>query len=133
MPVHIRDMESLPYNVQYEFETCSHWVISKTIHKFSAIPFDQPREQENKIGSGGAVVLTENPIAFRRWMLSGLELARLLQLFEEDYLPDDSTDNPRNYQHHLQGLSAQKTFQKKVDSLLKNIQQMGNRFLDVFF
>ena len=73
MPVHIRDMKSLPDPIKDEFENHSHWVLSKTMNTFSAIPFDQAHEQENKIvkGSGGAVGLTENPVAFRRWMLSG--------------------------------------------------------------
>ena len=73
MPVHIRDMKSLPATVRDEFEKDGHWVLSKTMNTFSAIPFDQAHEQENKIvkGSGGAVGLTENPVAFRRWMLSG--------------------------------------------------------------
>ena len=41
--------------------------LSKTGNKFSSIPLDQPHEQANKTvkGSGGAVGLTENPVAFR--------------------------------------------------------------------
>ena len=85
MPVHIRDMKSLSDPIKDEFENHSHWVLSKTMNTFSAIPFDQAHEQENNIvkGSGGAVGLTENPVAFRRWMLSGPEMARLLKQFEE--------------------------------------------------
>ena len=61
MPVHIRDMKSLPDPIKHGFENNSHWVISKTTNNFSAIPFDQAHEQENKVvkGSGGAVGLTE--------------------------------------------------------------------------
>ena len=86
MHVHIRDMKSLPDPIKDEFENHSHWVLSKTMNTFSAIPFDQAHEQENNIvkGSGGAVGLTENPVAFRRWMLSGPEMARLLKQFEEE-------------------------------------------------
>ena len=36
-------------------------------------------------GSGGAVGLTENPSAFRKWMVTGPEQARLLKEFEADY------------------------------------------------
>ena len=66
MPVHIRDMKSLPDPIKDEFENHSHWVLSKTMNTFSAIPFDQAHEQENKIvkGSGGAVGLTETPLLF---------------------------------------------------------------------
>ena len=67
IPIHLRDMKSLPDSIKEEFAKHHHWVLSKTNNKFAAIPFDQAHEQENKIvkGSGGAVGLTENPIAFR--------------------------------------------------------------------
>lgn len=66
-PVHIRDMKSLPDSIAAEFKEEGHWVLSKTGNKFSAIPFDQAHEQENKVvkSAGGAVGLTENPVAFR--------------------------------------------------------------------
>lgn len=66
MSVHIRDMKSLPNTIKDEFEKHSHWVLSKTYNKFSAIPFDEAHEQESKTvkGSGSAVGLTENPNAF---------------------------------------------------------------------
>jgi len=134
MSVHIRDMKSLPDTIKDEFDNRSHWVISKTTNKFSAIPFDQAHEQENKTvkGSGGAVGLTENPVAFQRWMLSGPEIARLQKQLEEEYLPDDDTETPKNYLHHEQGLSTQKIFQRQVTSLSETIRQMGNPFLDDF-
>ena len=111
MPVHIRDMKSLPDPIKDEFENHSHWVLSKTMNTFSPIPFDQTHEQENNIvkGSGGAVGLTEKPVAFRRWMLSGPEIARLLKQFEEECLPDYDIKNPDNFLHHEQGLVSQKT------------------------
>ena len=67
VPIHIRDMKSLPASVKEEFDDGGHWVISKTRNKFSAIPIDQAHEQENKKVKpvGGAVGLTENPVAFR--------------------------------------------------------------------
>ncbi|KAJ8353418.1 hypothetical protein SKAU_G00209850 [Synaphobranchus kaupii] len=131
MPVHIRDMKSLPNTIKDEFENNSHWVLSKTYNKFSAIPFDQAHEQENKNvkGSGGAVGLTENPNAFRRWMLSGPEMARLLKEFEEEYLQEDDKES---FQHHEQGLATQKTFQRQVISLSETIRRMGNPFFDDF-
>jgi hypothetical protein len=66
-PIHVRDMKSLPDPIKEAFAKEQHWVLSKTTKKFSAIPFDQAHEQENRIikGSGGAVGLTENPVAFR--------------------------------------------------------------------
>ena len=66
MPVHIMDMKSLSDPIKDEFENHAHWVLSKTMNTFSAIPFDQAHEQENKIvkGSGGAVGLTETLLLF---------------------------------------------------------------------
>jgi hypothetical protein len=66
-PIHIRDMKCLPDSIKKEFQDEGHWVLSKTGNTFSAIPFDQAHEQENKVikSAGGAVGLTENPAAFR--------------------------------------------------------------------
>ena len=86
MPVHIKDMKSLPGPIKDEFEKQGHWVLSKTNNLFSSIPVDQAHEQQNAYvkGTGGCIGLTENPVAFRRWMLSGPELARLLNQFEDE-------------------------------------------------
>ena len=80
---------------------------------------DQAHEQENNVvkASGGAVGLTENPIAFRRWMTTGPELARLLRQYENGYLHDDDPENPANLEHHEQAFAAQRSFQRQVDSL----------------
>ena len=45
---------------------------------------DQAHEQNNAMvkGDGGAVGLTENPSALRRWMISGPEIARIVNEFE---------------------------------------------------
>ena len=83
-------------------------------------------------GSGGCIGLTENPVAFRYWMLSGPELARLSRQFEEEYLPDADPDNPMHFWNHEQGLAAQKTHQKQVNSLFETFKRMGNPFLDDF-
>ena len=58
--------------------------MNKTAKRFSAMAIDQAHEQNNAMvkGDGGAVGLTENPNALRRWMLSGPEMARLVNEFE---------------------------------------------------
>ncbi len=45
---------------------------------------DQAHEQHNAVvkGSGGAVGLTENSVAFNKWMVAGPEQARLVLEFE---------------------------------------------------
>ncbi len=91
IPIHIRDMKSLPLSIE-EFENC--WVIQKTKNRFSCMPIDQAHEQNNKLvkGSGGAVGLTKNPSAFRRWMMAGPEQPRLLQEFESQFM-DNANHN----------------------------------------
>ena len=126
-------MKSLPDSVRAEFEQEGHWVLSKTNNKFSTIPIDQAHEQENAYvkGSGGCIGLTENPTAFQRWMLSGPEMARLQNEFENEYLPYADSDHPRNFQNHEQGFSAQITFQKQVNNFIETITKMGNPFSSI--
>ena len=75
---------------------------------------------------------TQNPVAFRRWMLSGPETARLLKKFEEEYPPDDDPQIPKNFQHHEQALSTQKSLQRQVTSISETIRRMGNPFFEDF-
>lgn len=128
LPVHIRDMESLPPAVQQQFEVNGNWVVPKTAKRFSTIPIDQAHEQNNELvkGEGGAVGLTENPVAFRKWMVAGPEQARLLAEFGEQYA---DTPNDDQY-HHEEGPSTQKTFQKQTVDLVQVISEMGNPFKD---
>jgi len=53
------------------------------------MPIHQCHEQNNELvkGSGGAVGLTENPSAFRKWMMAGPEQAKLLKEFECEFMP----------------------------------------------
>ena len=90
IPIHIRDMESLDASIRHEFEECGHWVVQKTTNRFSSIQIDQAHEQNNALvkGSGGAVGLTENPSAFRKWMTAGPEQARLMKEFEREFIPE---------------------------------------------
>lgn len=128
MPVHIRDMEHLPTSIHNEFHEHGHWVVHKTKNRFSAMPIDQAHEQNNAIvkGSGGAVGLTQNPSAFRKWLLAGPEQARLIHEFEEQFV----IEKEREYFHHDEGFSTQKTFKLDVLSLVEAIKNMGNPFLD---
>ena len=127
-PIHIRDMKSLPVSIQEHLK--NNWVISKSSNKFSSMPIDQAHEQNNASvkGSGGAVGLTESPVAFRRWMVAGPETARLLQEFEGQLKGDPNLDEKN--EHHEQGLSTQKTFQSQVNNLVNTISEMGNPFQD---
>lgn len=65
------------------------------------MPIDQAHEQYNELvkGSGGDVGLTENPSAFRKWMVAGPEQARLLQEFEKEFIPEVVNQQ----KHHEEG------------------------------
>lgn len=65
-------------------------------------------------------------------MLSGPEIARLVDEFEEEYLTTEDPENPKNSKSHEMGQATQKTFQQQVNSLCDVIKNMGNPFLDDF-
>ncbi len=87
LPVHTRDMTTLAEkhpNVLAEFKS-GKFVVHKTRNKFSAMALDQCHEQNNAMvkGSGGAIGLTGNTGALRRWMVAGPEIARITAEFED--------------------------------------------------
>ena len=102
-------MESLPASIHKEFEEHGNWVVLKTIHRFSSIQIDQTHEQNNDLvkRSGSAVGLTENPSAVKKWMIAGPEQARLLKVFDQEYISEDG-----NKQHHEEVMSTQKIFKE---------------------
>ena len=77
-------------------------------------------------GSGGAVGLTQNPSAFRKWLLAGPEQARLIEEFEKQFL----TEKEGEYLHHDKGFFNKKNFKTNVLSFVEAIAEMGNPFLD---
>ena len=89
---------------------------------FSGIAIDQAHEQNNASvkGDGGAVGLTENPAALRRWMVSGPEMARLIGEFEVSTKKRKKTD----FRHHEQ------TKHIDITSLTDVIEEMGNPFAE---
>ena len=104
LSVHIRDMMTLAErhpDVLSEF-TSGNFVVHKTSNKFSAIALDQVHEQNNAMvkGSGGAIGLTGNPGALRRWMVAGPEIARITTEFEEQAIHQQGSDT--EHRHHDQ-------------------------------
>ena len=61
-----------------------HFTVKKTSHEFSNLAIDQAHDQNNAVvkDDGGAVGLTECPTALQRWMVSGPEMARVINDFE---------------------------------------------------
>ena len=110
------------------FEDHGHWVVCKTENRFSAMPIDQAHEQNNAVikCSGGALGLTENPSAFRKWVITGPEQARLIVEFKKQYLREIQD----KHLHHEEGLAAQKNFKRQVLDLLQAVNEFGNPFLE---
>ena len=114
IPIHLRDMVSLqktPPEVHSEFLK-GNFVVNKLTHEFSAIAIDQAYEQNNACvkGNGGAVGLTENITALRCWMVSGPEMARVMEQFEITTEKRKSND----VRHHEQTKHAQTLFARNV-------------------
>ncbi len=77
-------------------------------------------------GDGGAVGLTENRTALRRWMVSGPEMARVIGEFEAASEERKKADT----RHHEQTRFAQKAFARDVRALTGVIQEMSNPFCE---
>ena len=131
IPIHLRDMISLAVkhpSVYKEFKQ-GNFTVKKTGRAFSNIAIDQAHEQNNAHvkGDGGAVGLTQNPSALRRWMVSGPEMARLVEEFQASIEKPETKSDVRN---HEQTKSTQMTFFNQVKALCNVIEDMGNPFID---
>lgn len=112
----------------FEEFTQGKFVVQKSQHVFSMIALDHNHEQENEAikGDGGAVGLTENPAALRRWMVAGPEITRVVKEFESTF----EAPKPSNIRHHEQIPGVQKAFAKDVQNLIEVINEMGNPFTE---
>lgn len=129
LPIHLRDMMCLAQQhpeVARQFQN-GNFVVHKSNKDFSALAIDQAHEQNNGIikGDGGAIGLTEDPAALRRWMVAGPEVSRLVGWYETVSGKKDASSNTKHHEHTL---SAQKSFFEDVESLSKVIKDMGNPF-----
>lgn len=93
-----------------------NFTVHKTTKPFSAIPIDQAHKQNNAVvkADGGAVALTGNPSALRRWMVAESEVARLIEEFQVS-----NQDRYQDTKHHDQISSVQAAFQKDIQSTFK--------------
>ena len=129
LSVHVRDMKYLKTthpDIYQEF--CKgKFVVKKTNNCFSLMALDQNHEQENARikGIGGAIGLTHDESALRRWLISGSEIVRVLDGF------DEHPDQFRNANHHDCSQSAQVRFFEDVKNTLSLlINEFGNPFVD---
>lgn len=90
---------------------------------------DQAHKQENAIvkGEGGAVGLTGNPSALKRWMIAGPEIARMVKEFETSATPSEATENLK---HHEQVHSQQLSFRDDLQSVIRSFEDLGNPFME---
>ena len=106
-----------------------NFVIHKSRRDFSAMAIDQAHEQNNSIikGDGGAIGLTEDPAALRRWIVAGPEVSRLLAAYEA---VSGTIDTRIDSRHHEATVGAQTAFFENVKTLTTVLQDMGNPFQD---
>ena len=124
MPVHIRDIRTLPEAVGHIFDE-EAWVFSKTAEPFSFIPLDQANEHNVKImkGSGGIVGLQQDPELLRNWAIVSPEVVRIISEFEKDC----SFQNRKTYSE--EGSTAKINFFNEVQQTMSAISKYGNPFL----
>ncbi|KAG0723835.1 hypothetical protein GWK47_005388 [Chionoecetes opilio] len=93
---------------------------------------DQCHEQNNAVvkGSDGAIGLTGNPGALRRWMVAGPEIARITAEFEEQATRGHGGAHDTGHLHHDQKPGVQAAFMKDVRALIAVFEEMGNPFLE---
>ena len=104
-----------------------HFAVHKTARNFSAIAIDQAHEQNNKVvkGDGGAVGLTVDPSALRRWMAAGPEIGRLIEEFDYEYGTFRA-----GFRHHEETESNQTSFLTSVKQMARSLDELGNPFIE---
>jgi hypothetical protein len=76
-------------------------------------------------GTGGIIVLTENPSALQKWAVIGPDKSKLLVMCEESFMQEVKPD----FKHHKEGVEAQSEFQNKTCALIESFEEFGNPFL----
>lgn len=131
LPIHLKDMiclEEMQPRIAAEFRS-GKFVVHKSSRAFSALAIDQAHEQSNAVikGDGGAIGITEDPSALRRWMVAGPEVSFLVGQYETLCGAKDTNEE---VQHHEQNEHAQKTFIERVQKLHSVMKEMGNPFME---
>ena len=108
-------LESKQPEIANEFKA-GKFTFQKSQRFFSAIAIDHAHEENNTYvrGDGGALGLTENPGALRRWMLAGPEITRLI----EDQLTTEDTNETRPH------------FVEQMTALVSCLKETGSPFLE---
>ena len=131
IPIHLRDMMSLEEahpQLVAEFHS-GKFVVHKSNLEFSALDIDQAHEQANAVikGDGGAIGVTEDPSALRRWMIAGSEVSHLVAEYESASEAKDANENTK---HQEQTEHTPKAFFDKIQKLYTVMKDMGNPFMN---
>ena len=129
LPIHLRDMLTLEQRhpvLHHEFMS-GKFVVFKSKRPFSAMAIDQAHEHANAIikSDDGAISITDDASALRRWMVAGPEVCRLVAEYESLADAKDANERAR---HHNQTEHAQRAFFEKVLKLYSTMKEMGNPF-----
>ena len=97
LPIHLRDMltlQSTHPQLAQEFRA-GNFVVHKTNRHFSAFALNQAYKQANATikADGGAIGLTEDPSALRRWMVAGPEVSRLVSLYDIEAQTNETSEH----------------------------------------
>ena len=104
-----------------------NFVTHKSRRDFSAMAIDNVHEHNIAVimGDGGAIGLTEDPTALRRWMVAGPEVSCLLAAYET---MSGTIDTRIDSRHHGATVGAQTAFFENVKATTTVLQDMGNPF-----
>ena len=104
-------------------------VIHKSRRDLSGMAIDQAHEQNNAVikGDGGAIGLTEDPAALRRWMVACPEVSRLLAAYDA---MSGTIDTIIDIRHREATVGAQAAFFENMKAMTTVLQDMGNPFQD---
>ena len=131
LSIHLRDMmylEKMHPDVYQEFQK-GKFVVHKSMTEFSGLAIDQAHEQANAVikGDGGAIGITEDASALRRWMVAGPEVSRLVGQYE---LASQVKLAREDVRHHEEARHLQRLFSDQVQKLHYEMQESGNPFLE---
>ena len=103
------------------------FVVHKSSRNFSAIAIDQAHEQANAVikADGGAIGVTKDPSALRRWLIAGPEVSQLVAQYE---IASEAKETVVHMNHHEHTPNLQQVFLERVDNLFQLFTDMGNPF-----
>lgn len=94
--------------VETQFQ-CENFVVHKSERQFPPIAIAPAHENRNAVikGDGGAIRLTEDAPALRRWMVAGPEMSQFISNYKA---ASRSKEVKKDTHHHEESPAAQKHF-----------------------